>query len=120
MTPRQRLIRLRDILRARPKADPNFDISVYVSERRCGTVACAIGWGAMDPVLNAEGLKLDEAGVPDINGSINVLKGLQEFFRLSNPHYLFFCSGWNTPNFIGPHDVADRIEEIMIHGEPTT
>ena len=62
MTPRERLIRLAEVLEARPAEDPHFDLSIYAVFRGCHTTACAIGWGALDPILMKEGLRLTSNG----------------------------------------------------------
>lgn len=58
----ERLSRLVEVLEA-VKADPakerDFDMKTWATETQsCGTHACACGWAAMDPVLNAQGLHL--------------------------------------------------------------
>lgn len=52
----QRLKRLIKVLEGlRPE---QLDLNVYAKKTDCGTVACAVGWGAMDPELASQGLEL--------------------------------------------------------------
>jgi len=62
MTPRERLKYLAEnVLSNVPPA--NFDMFFWKSDRaECGTVACACGWAAMNPVLNQEGLDIINPG----------------------------------------------------------
>lgn len=108
MTPRERLTIVAEILEARPEDDEHFDIRVFVSHRPCGTVACALGWAAMDPRLNDDGFGLHPGNVPLWNQGTNL-----KFFDLE-PHVyqsIFYSDGYE--NFPGPHDVARKIRGVL-------
>lgn len=138
MTPRERLTRLAEILEARPAVDPHFNIEIY----SCGSSACALGWGARDPVLNAEGLILRglsrNATYPPGDTTAAVVRvsndrSFEEFFGLNrhgpvregdplgndytNEVWWLFHPPTYSPK-PGPHDVARRIRQIL--SEKTT
>lgn len=76
----QRLVTVLEGVRDDPAKAKEFDLSYWgVQTPSCGTHLCACGWGAMDPVLSEEGLRLvdDEIRQPH-NGTIH--------FRLAYEH----------------------------------
>ena len=52
----------------------------------CGTTACVIGWAAMDPWFNKQGLRLNKAGIPIISqGAMSTgWFAVREFFDVSS------------------------------------
>lgn len=56
-----RLVVVLEEVAADPKKARDFDMGTWATETQsCGTHACACGWGAMDPELQKEGLRLVE------------------------------------------------------------
>lgn len=53
---RERLELLIDVLSKVPP--PQFDIGTWGMHHKCGTVACALGWAALDPRMNEQGLMM--------------------------------------------------------------
>ena len=53
---RERLELLIDVLSKVPL--PRFDIGTWGMHNKCGTVACALGWAALDPRMNEQGLMM--------------------------------------------------------------
>ncbi len=83
LTPRQRLARLREVI-----ADtPAETIEMAKWRSVCGTTACIAGHGAMDPVLQAEGLNLlPLTGSLSIHGLFhNRPQELAKFFGINDP-----------------------------------
>lgn len=92
MTPNiPRLTRLVHVLEALPETS-GFDISLYISEQHaCGTVACACGWGALDPVLMSEGLRA-QATSPDFSeddeeGEQILVESVSDMSRMAGWHF---------------------------------
>jgi hypothetical protein len=55
----ERLVTVLEGVAADPQKRHHFDMGTWATEReKCGTTACACGWGAADPVLKAQGLAL--------------------------------------------------------------
>lgn len=115
MTPIERLERLAAILEARPAEDPDFDLGIYAIINPCGVVACALGWGAADPVLNSEGLIYVDLGsgvpVEKAEGALGV--GI----RLSEPNHYVATNGRisNIRKFFGleksgPHRALPHVD----------
>jgi len=56
---RERLERLIVVLEQVEREEKPFNLQLWISHDECGTVACACGYTALDPVLSEQGLKLD-------------------------------------------------------------
>lgn len=89
----------------------------------CGTVGCAVGWAALDPQFNEEGLRLLPA-IGDIGFSPALYdeeekcvaqgwEAVAKFFELRlDETYFLFCAGeYNMGHRIArPADVIERID----------
>lgn len=107
MTPRERLQYLADhvLSKVRPS---KFDMWTW----RCGSVGCAIGHGAADPVLQAEGLSIHESNTPQIVGvGVVGYGGLAIFFGISyeGALNLFHPARYSQRRKPGPRTVRTRI-----------
>lgn len=115
---RERLERLRGILTDfQPPRDFRFDMGFFYLKHQCETVGCALGYAAMDPEFNRQGLKvvLDCADRSNIQFE-NYLgfKAGREFFGLSDSQTTYLFSSFTYPTSAAtPHDVADRITELL-------
>jgi hypothetical protein len=69
------LLTLADFLEKKVQ-DENFDLS----EWKCGSVCCAVGWAGQIEVFNVRGFKLNSQGRPD----------------LGYPHPRWFSSDWQA------------------------
>ena len=80
----RRLTVLADFLEGfKEEVDRHFDLALWFSGggkgTRCGTVACACGWACTIPSLQADGLRLTDAGVPYFDG-VEGFDAIEEFF----------------------------------------
>jgi hypothetical protein len=92
----------------------------------CGFAGCAVGHATQDPVLRAEGLKLDGLGFPGLVGSpypdnVYPWRAVEKFFDLTaeESELLFDIHSYSGgPSDISPYDpppqeVAARIREFV-------
>ena len=91
----------------------------------CGTSACALGWAALEPAFQVEGLAIRNfggAGVPVFNRELGYNAGA-DFFDVSHENSLWlFDPEQYTENReywakIPAADVAARVRELLATGE---
>lgn len=132
MTPRERLLFLRDALRRPMPADFRFDMSrwranLLPNERDgCGTAACALGYATLLPELAAEGLSWLEAPAPFMGRIVFGDQGDYEagelFFGLNRDQseFLFDPTAYDChESEITAADVADRIDRVLANLDET-
>jgi hypothetical protein len=114
MNGRERLMRLREVLCNVPKE--RFDIRAWASP--CGSTACAIGWGCVDPVLNKEGLHFNiNANIPTpIYHAHYGFDAVQVFFGMDADSVQHCFSPYEYKDYkgkVGPLDVVKRIDRYL-------
>jgi hypothetical protein len=111
LRPRQRLARLREIIAETPAM--LIDMNKWQSV--CGTVACIAGHGGMDPVLQAEGLKLSPQRLLTLHGWTATDTALAVFFGISEAaaRTLFYIENDRTSELTKARQLAlmDRLLE---------
>lgn len=119
---RARLERLILILEDVEKNNRYFDMSEWTTE--CGTASCAMGYAAVDPIFNLEGLSLYESYfgdalqyVPSYNGVIGYSAAVVFFeITMDDAEYLFAPSSYNEDGEYfeaEPKHVIARIRELL-------
>lgn len=120
----QRLKRLITVLEnLRPE---QFNIRTFGRETNCGTVACAVGWGALDPELMSQGLSAEPGSIGNYIrfGGLKYNAAIQAFFDLDvwqtrifyRDHY---CRGGTWPDTpVTTQDVIRAIEHLIYEGKP--
>ena len=83
----------------------------------CGTTACAVGWGAQDPILKKMGLRLVCNDAYDVGieyGALDDWDAVESFFGLNanQADHLFSDSEYED-DACGAKDVAARIREFV-------
>ena len=92
-----------------------FDINNWFEEDDCGTVACALGWAAIDPKFQAEGLFIDKNSEPEFEGAVTYLAG-SHFFGISVDESCTLFAPYHYPSDMPRHDpkpVIARIKELI-------
>jgi hypothetical protein len=100
-----------------------FDMEHWT--RRCGSASCAIGWGAVDPVLRRQGLRL-ESGLygkwkfPVFDGARG-FNAVSWFFEISGEtaDHLFTPERYQQVQ-VRPEHVIERIREVLQGRSPAS
>ena len=124
-----RLNHLIDVLENVIEAKKNFYIGTWLLNEECGTVACAVGWGALDPDFKKEGLKLENIGegvnlVPAYYEDFQRYEGYRavaQFFKIGrreaellfDPYDYTDSSRYYVYNYVTPEHVIARIQILM-------
>jgi|SRR6185437_8822776 len=111
MNGRERLLRLANVVLPNVSHD-EFDMTVW----DCGTVACAAGHAARDPVLAAEGLSVEWTSDRSQAATVRYQQSqgtyaLERFFELPpwRAELIFLPACYAAPSAINPSDVRGRI-----------
>lgn len=114
MTPNQRLARQATLLEQNLPPATSFDISIYRVSRPCGTVVCAFGLATLDPILQTEGLSIDEHGIPIFN-EFSGISAAVEFYGLDiiSAWDFFNRGGYRTRLSVTPAMVAKKIRRYL-------
>jgi len=94
-----------------PKEKAQFDMNFWINY--CGTSACAVGFACLDPVFQAQGLKIrdNEPKFQDFYSYSAAAK----FFEITctEVRYLFSPVDYGGYSKIEPVDVIDRIRKLI-------
>jgi hypothetical protein len=116
---KDRLLRLAEFLETK-KFNENemFDLSFWHRESKCGTTACAIGWGV--EIFKEEGLILIKDDSPysiyyPVYKNKGSLHAVMSFFGISEFDftYLFVDESYSEEDHDNPLAVATRIREFV-------
>lgn len=120
-----RLNRLIEVLENVASKGRGFDMGVWCHKTPCSTTACAVGWGAMDPVLRAQGLGLVKfKGVlhrryePTYRGNASIW-AVMAFFGLTWGEAERLFTPGTYPTGVSPDMVADRIRALIATHQAT-
>ncbi len=87
-----------------------------LAEWQCGTTACAVGWAALDPVFNKQGLRLTEGPYgnprPEYENDVN-WPAVVGFFDLGYEDTIELFADYSYPEGATAQDVIARIKEKL-------
>lgn len=117
----ERLVTVLERVQADPKKRRRFNMSAWAQEiPECGTVMCAVGWGATDPVLKRQGLWLvavyNDRGASSRHLYYNGTSGMRAaemFFEIETweAGRLFGCHAYRSLTSMAP--VIARIKRFI-------
>jgi hypothetical protein len=97
-------------------SERRFNIETWRNSKACGTVCCAGGWAALDPVFNKQGLSIPGTR-PKFDGEHETLldfEALQMFFEISEDETFQLFSAYQYQNKRAtPADVIARIRKLL-------